>query len=128
MDFREKSDKANIYVRKYMTGSDRASQKKFEFEQSFLKKGKYSSPKNQIHRSKGLLSQIQSNMRMQPSSSMHRIQQRINTQSKYDLEPQDKSLPFPLQKTINKNLWQTKSGFSIQQRNREWKKQGYGEG
>ena len=48
--FREKSDRANIYVRNFMTSSERSVLKQNEFDQSFLKKGKYDSPKRIIER------------------------------------------------------------------------------
>ena len=39
--FRDKSDNANIYVRSYMTSSDRASLGQFQNEQNLLRKTLY---------------------------------------------------------------------------------------
>mmetsp|Transcript_21991 Transcript_21991/g.34143 ORF Transcript_21991/g.34143 Transcript_21991/m.34143 type:complete len:155 (+) Transcript_21991:420-884(+) len=115
--FRDKSDKANIYVRSYLTSSDRASLQQFRAKQGMLKKMLYKQDdplRKYFLRPKQDTLEQRTRLRFQPSSTSERVQEEIHSQHTVDFDHFDLKLyKNPVYKKKQKELWRTKNGFSI---------------
>jgi len=79
--WRDKSDKANIYVRKYLPSSDRASLSKFMNEQALMTQTEYAEkdPNRRHHlRPKDQILDKRATQRFTAHNELERIQEAIN--------------------------------------------------
>lgn len=119
LSWREKSDNANIYVRKYLPSSDRASLSKFMNESALMTQTDYKDKDpNRTHmlRPDQKTKDNKNAPRYTARHELERIQDSIGGQHPVDFESWDlRHFKYPVYKPIQKSLWKTKNGFSVKQ-------------
>eukprot|EP00347_Sterkiella_histriomuscorum_P000773 403374559 len=118
IDFREKSDKANICNKRYETTKDRAIRLEKEQQNAILEKLEYRQDdplRKYFYRSRQNLKEVQPPLRYQPRDKMERIKQTIDTNQRVNLEQlNNKMLHFPVFNEDERQKWITKNGISME--------------